>query len=108
MCPRYIVAAAFLIPTLSLAFQPVPVPECPASSPGASAQETIAAAKCRARWLIAGAYNRTEGDAMSAVSECAGTFDEVLNHRLTEGISHDRLVVMCADMAMHMGIMTLD
>lgn len=108
MCRRYSAAAAFLIPTLSLAFQPVPVPECRVAGPDASAQETIAAAKCRARWLIAGAYNRTEGDAMSAVSECAGTFDEVLNHRLTEGVSHDKLVVMCADTAMHMGIMRLD
>ncbi|RAR52648.1 hypothetical protein C7401_13140 [Paraburkholderia unamae] len=107
MSRRYI-AAAFLIPSLALAFQPVPVPECRAASSGASTQETIAAAKCRARSLIAGAYNRTEGDAMSAVSECAGTFDEVLNHRLTEGVSHDELVVMCADTAMHMGLMKLD
>ncbi len=108
MCRLYIAAAAFLIPTLSLAFQPVPVPECQAAGPGASVQETIAAAKCRARLLLAGAYNRTEGDALSAVSECAGTFDEVLNHRLTEGVSHDELVVMCADTAMHMGIIKLD
>lgn len=108
MSRRYITAAAFLIPTLALAFQPIPVPECQATGADASVQETIAAAKCRARWLIAGAYNRTEGDAMSAVSACAGTFDEVLNHQITEGISHDKLVVMCADTAMHMGIMKLD
>ncbi|MBB2926306.1 hypothetical protein [Paraburkholderia silvatlantica] len=108
MCRRYLVAAAFLIPALSQAFQPVAIPECRAADPDASVQETIDAAKCRARWLLAGAYNRTEGDAMSAVSECAGTFDEVLNHRLTEGVSHDELVVMCADTAMHMGIMKLD
>ncbi|QBR01165.1 hypothetical protein E1956_28525 [Paraburkholderia pallida] len=108
MCRRYIAAAAFLIPTLSQAFQPIPVPECRAAGPDASAQATIDAAKCRAQWLIAGAYNRTEGDAMNAVSECAGTFDEVLNHRMTEGVSHDRLVVMCASTAMQMGIMKLD
>ncbi|MFD1559829.1 hypothetical protein ACFSHT_30010 [Paraburkholderia silviterrae] len=108
MCRRYIAAAALLIPTLSQAFQPVPIPQCQTAGPDASAQETIDAAKCRARWLIAGAYNRTEGDAMDAVSECAGTFDEVLNHRLTEGVSHDKLVLMCADTAMQMGIMKLD
>ena len=108
MCRRYIAVAAFLIPALSQAFQPVAVPECQPAGSNASVQETIDAAKCRARLLLAGAYNRTEGDAMSAVSECAGTFDEVLNHRLTEGVSHDELVVMCADTAMHMGIMKLD
>jgi hypothetical protein len=108
MIRRYVAFAVFVIPTLSQAFQPIPVPECHAAGPDASAQETVEAAKCRAQWLIAGAYNRTEGDAMNAVSECAGTFDEVLNHRLTEGVSHDKLVVMCADTAMHMGIMKLD
>jgi hypothetical protein len=102
---RLIAAAVFVIPSVSQAFQPIPVPECHAAGRDAPAQETIDAAKCRARWLIAGAYNRTEGNAMNAVSECAGTFDEVLNHRLTEGVSHDELVVMCVDTAMHMGIM---
>src|SRR6516225_7241773 len=105
---RFIAAAVLVIPSLSQAFQPIPVPECHAAAPDATVRETIDAAKCRARWLIAGAYNRTEGDAMNAVSECAGTFDEVLNHGLTEGVSHDKLVVMCADTAMHMGIMKLD
>jgi hypothetical protein len=105
---RYIAVAAFLLPTLSLAFQPVPIPECPAAGPGASAQETIASAKCRARWLIAGAYNRTGGDVRSAVSECVSTFDGVLNHRSTAGVSHDTLVVMCADTAAQMGIIGLD
>jgi hypothetical protein len=57
---------------------------------------------------VSTSYNRTEGNAMNAVPECAGTFDEVLNHRLTEGVSHDELVVMCVDTAMHMGIMKLD
>lgn len=105
---RYIAVAAFLIPTLSLMFQPVTIPEYRAVGPDASTQETIASARCRARWLIAGAYKRTGGDAMSAVSECAATFDEVRNHLLTEGVSRDKLVVMCADTAMHMGIMGLD
>jgi hypothetical protein len=108
MCRLYIVAAAFLIPAQSHAFQPLPVPECQTAGPDASVQETIDATKCRARWLIAGAYNRSDGDAMSAVSACAGTFDEALNHQLTEGVSHDKLVVMCVDTAMHMGIMKLD
>jgi hypothetical protein len=108
MCHRYIAVAAFVIPCLSRAFEPIPVPECQAAGPNASAQETVDTAKCRARSLIADAYNRTEGDAMNAVSECAGTFDQILNHRLTEGVSHDTLVVMCADTAMHMGIMKLD
>jgi hypothetical protein len=105
---RRSIAAAFLIPSLAQAFQPIPLLECQPAGPNASVQETVDAAKCRAQWLIAGAYNRTEGDAMNAVSECAGTFDEVLNHRLTEGVSHDKLVVMCVDTAMHMGIMKLD
>ena len=105
---RHLAAAALVIPTLSQAFQPIPVPECQAAGSNASVQETIDAAKCHAQWLIAGTYNRTEGDAMSAVSECAGTFDEVLNHGVTEGVSHDKLVVMCAATAMHMGIMKLD
>jgi len=105
---RFIAAVALVIPSLAQAFQPIPVPECHSAGSDASAQETIDVAKCRARWLLAGAYNRTSGDAMDAVSECAGTFDEVLNHGLTAGVSHDKLVVMCADTAMHMGIMKLD
>ncbi|MFM0363719.1 hypothetical protein [Paraburkholderia sediminicola] len=108
MSLRSLAATVLVIPSLSQAFQPIPVPECQAAGANASVQETVDAAKCRAQWLIAGAYNRTEGDAMNAVSECAGTFDEVLNHRLTEGVSHDKLVVMCVDTAMHMGIMKLD
>lgn len=91
-----ICAIAVAVP--ALAFEPIPVPHC---TPGPNAT----AALCNFEATMAMSYNDKQGKMPDSISECAGITDEVLEHHITAGLSHDRNVMICTEVADHLGIL---
>lgn len=103
---KFIAAATCLAPTLAFAFQPLPIPDCPDSNSTSTETEVVATAKCKIEMAMAVAYNSTQGKMPDSVFACASMTDEVLNHRLMQGPSHDSHVMVCTQVALHMGLLT--
>jgi hypothetical protein len=101
---KIIAAIAALAPTIAFAFEQLPLPNCAPSKDSSTNAEVWAAAKCNTDFLMSKSYNDNQGKIPESISECAGSWDEVQHHHLTQGPQHDSNVMMCTESALHMGI----
>ncbi len=102
---REIAFLAALSPGIAMAFEPISEPTCSASNSASTVAESVAAAKCNIELTMAMAYNRSEGRMPESVFACAGITDEVMDHRVSHGPSHDSHVMLCTQAALHLGVL---
>lgn len=95
---RYLAALTLSVPITCMAFDPMPLPNCSSGSDTGSV-------KCKVEYTMIAAYNSEHGKFPEALSTCAGTIDEILDRRPVTGPKHDGRVSMCAQAALHLGIL---